>query len=240
MTAAMNHPLVSSYLARLAGAAAALPPEQRTELLADIEGHLRDAMAGGEASEADIRSTLERLGPPEELVAEAGRSAGSPSTYAAPMQAPGPWAERPRTTKEVAALVLFAVGAAFTVSIIGAPLGVLVWVPAVVLLLLSTVWSPREKLVGGLVLGVAGSPLLWLLAGVAPFVVASPEVCVSGSDSVDLSGGGPATGAIEQCTGGPPAWLPWSAGAVAIVLVVAWVVVWVRLWGSARRATATG
>lgn len=242
MTAAMNHPLVSGYLARLAAAAQGLPPDQRAELLADIEGHLRDAMAHGEASEADIRTAVERLGPPEELVAEARGEAGRSRSAAAgadalPALGAGP-AQPPRTTKEVAALVLFAIGAALTATLVAAPLAFFLWAPAVVLLLLSTIWSPREKLLGGLVLGVAGSPLLWLLAGLGSFLAVSPEVCASAATTAPA--GQSADSVVDGttvCTGGPAPWMPWLGGAVLLAVVVAWVVVWVRLWRSARRAS---
>ena len=153
MTAAMNHPLVSYYLARLEAAA-----------------------AGGQLSDAEVLTTLDRLGVPEELVAEAGYAAAPPVTRAAALVA-GP----PRTsTREVAALVLFALTGILTISLIGAPIAVLTWIPAVVLLLVSSVWSAREKLAGGLVLGLAGSPLLLIGAGLTPVLLFPAGRCTAG------------------------------------------------------------
>jgi len=206
MTAAMNHPLVSYYLARLEAAA-----------------------AGGQLSDAEVLTTLDRLGVPEELVAEAGYAAAPPVTRAAALVA-GP----PRTsTREVAALVLFALTGILTISLIGAPIAVLTWIPAVVLLLVSSVWSAREKLAGGLVLGLAGSPLLLIGAGLTPVLLFPAGRCTAGPTKIDLITGAVIQGG-EECTGGPPAWLPWATGVVALALVALWLVTWFRLWRSAR------
>ncbi len=235
MTTQMNHPLLADYLTRLGAAAASLPPEQRAELIGDIEAHLRDATADGGASEAEIRSVLDRLGPAEEVAAEAREWSG----YAAPAAgAVAPLLPR-RATREVTSLVLFAVSGALMATLVGAPLAVLAWLPALVLLLISSLWSGREKLAGGLVLGVLGSPLLWVLAGFGAFY-ASPQVCVSGADAVDAGTGEIVGQSVERCSGGPPAWAPWVAGAAVIALVVAWLVVWIRLWRSAHRLGPTG
>jgi uncharacterized membrane protein len=234
MTAAMNHPLISDYVARLNAAAATLPPDQRAELVADIEAHLRDAMAHDRASEADLRAVLDRLGSPEELVAEAGGA--SPVVDAAGAPQAIPMASHRSRNREVAALVLFALTGVLTISLIGAPIAVLTWIPAVVLLLVSSVWSPREKLAGGLVLGLVGSPMLLVGAGLAPAMFFPAEVCASWPDEIDIATGAVIRPGRAECTGGAPSWLPWLAGAVVLIVVALWLLTWVRLWRSARRA----
>lgn len=87
--------MVEDYLRRLDAAAAALPPDRRTDLLEGIGEHIDAALEeGAVGDEAAVRSLLDRLGTPEEIVAAAG---GSPE--------PRPWGGL-----EVTALVLLAAG----------------------------------------------------------------------------------------------------------------------------------
>lgn len=70
-----THPnrLVADYLRRLERTAASLPRSRRIELVAEIREHIDDALlAAGAADEVAVRNVLERLGPPEEIVAAAG------------------------------------------------------------------------------------------------------------------------------------------------------------------------
>ena len=129
-----DHPEVVRFLARLDRAAAVLPPARREELLAEIGEHLREALAG-DATDARVRSVLDRLGTPEDIVAaetdDAPRLAG-----AAPVQvvvAPGsPWGGL-----EIAAVLLLTVGL-FVVPVAGPLVGVgLAW--------MSPRWTRREK-----------------------------------------------------------------------------------------------
>jgi len=65
-------PLVEDYMRRLEAAAWALPDYRREELLAEIRAHLDEALRQVPAGdEAAVRSTLDRLGSPEEIVAAA-------------------------------------------------------------------------------------------------------------------------------------------------------------------------
>ncbi len=58
---------------RLERAAAQLPRSRRAELVAEIREHIDDALLeAGAADEVVVRNVLERLGPPEEIVAAAG------------------------------------------------------------------------------------------------------------------------------------------------------------------------
>lgn len=64
----VDHPVMVSYLEALRRRAASLPPERREELLLEIRSHLAETVPG-DASEAQVRQALDRLGSPEEIVA---------------------------------------------------------------------------------------------------------------------------------------------------------------------------
>jgi Domain of unknown function (DUF4190) len=65
-------PLVEDYLRHLEAVAAVLPEYRRAELLTEIRAHLDEALRQVPAGdEAAVRSMLERLGSPEEIVAAA-------------------------------------------------------------------------------------------------------------------------------------------------------------------------
>ena len=68
MTTDTLHPLAAKYLERLRRAARGLPPDRRRELLAEIEGHLSEAIDPS-ASEAQALTVLEKLGEPEAIIA---------------------------------------------------------------------------------------------------------------------------------------------------------------------------
>lgn len=128
MTAMDVDPIVDDYLKRLGAAAAVLPPDRREELVADIRGHIDAALHEQGASELDARNVLERLGPPEDIVAAADdRDHDRPATRG--------WG-----ILEIAALVVLAAGG-FAVPIAG-------WITGVVLVLMSQAWSTREKQIG--------------------------------------------------------------------------------------------
>jgi len=72
MTTSTVDRLVADYLGRLEAASANLPPDRRDELLDEIGHHIATARAAGAAiDEAAVRSLLDRLGPPEVIVAAA-------------------------------------------------------------------------------------------------------------------------------------------------------------------------
>ena len=118
--------IVEDYLRRLDAAAAGLPAERRAELVADIREHI-DAALHAQGDEVDARNVLERLGPPEQIAAEATDDAG---------------ASRMRTsgTFEVVALVVLALGG-FVIPVLG-------YLAGVALVLGSKTWSMREKQIG--------------------------------------------------------------------------------------------
>jgi hypothetical protein len=127
MTTDTLHPLAAGYLQRLRRAGRGLPPERLRELLAEIEGHLSEAIDPS-ASDAQALTVLDRLGDPEAIIAA---------------ETPDP-DERPerRGTREWAAIVLLLIGG----FIIG-----LGWVAGLVLLWSSRAWTTRDKWIGTLV-----------------------------------------------------------------------------------------
>lgn len=60
--------MVRRYLRRLSSAAGGLPRGPRAELIGQISDHLSQVLDPG-ASEAQVRTELDRLGSPEEIVA---------------------------------------------------------------------------------------------------------------------------------------------------------------------------
>jgi uncharacterized membrane protein len=138
MTIDTIHPLVAEYLKRLRRAAAQLPPDRRTELVAEIEAHLADALDPG-VTDAEALRVLRRLGPPEAIVA--AEEPGVAAAAAARRQ--------PRGRKEWLAMVLLLFGGFI------AGFG---WLVGALLLWTSRAWTTREKLVGTLV--VPGGLLL--------------------------------------------------------------------------------
>ena len=93
-------PLVEDYLRHLEAVASALPAYRREELLAEIREHLAEALRQVPAGdEAAVRSVLERLGSPEEIVAAA----------ADPMPPGQPFVPVPETNGLAVASLLFGI-----------------------------------------------------------------------------------------------------------------------------------
>lgn len=151
------HALVRDYLTRLEAAAVALPSGRRAELVGEVREHIEAAIAAEPTSDdVAVRSVLDRLGSPEEIVeAETGESGrpigglalGADGTASATRQSIGPL--------EILAILLVTLGA-FLVPIIGPMVGVaLVWA--------SRAWSTRLKiLITAIVLVVIFVPILGL------------------------------------------------------------------------------
>jgi hypothetical protein len=125
MTKMETDRLVDDYLRRLEEAAAHLQRARRSELVAEIREHIDTALRQEEAtSEAAVRNVLERLGPPEEIVAAA--------------EPPPAEAARAGWVELVALVTLL-------VPFLG-------WLVGSVLVVASRAWSRRDKVVGGLLL----------------------------------------------------------------------------------------
>jgi hypothetical protein len=134
------HPLAETYLKELRRLARVLPRARRDELLADIEAHLAETAPAG-ASEAEVRTALDRLGDPEAIVeAEVG----------------DPPLPRRRGALEWGAIILLLVGGVF-IPAIG-------WIVGVFLLWVSRAWTRRDKAIGTLILPGGLLPAVWILA----------------------------------------------------------------------------
>ena len=143
MTPGTLHPLAENYLRRLRRAGRRLPPERLSELMAEIEGHLAEAIPPGASDHAALE-VLERLGSPGDIV-EAERPPAHGST------------DR-RSWREWAAVILLPLGGfAFGVG----------WLVGLVLLWSSRLWTTREKLIGTLIVpgGIATTLLVVVLTG---------------------------------------------------------------------------
>ena len=114
-------PLGRAYLKRLKKAARHLPRARRKELLGEIEAHLNEALPAG-VSEAEALNVLERLGEPEQIVAEAESGSG----------------ERAGTREWLAILLLLFGGFALMIG----------WCVGFALLWSSRIWTTRDKLIG--------------------------------------------------------------------------------------------
>lgn len=117
-------------------------------------------------SEAEVLSTLERLGSPEEIVA--AHSSGAMDSSSSP-----------KGIHEWAAIILLLFG--------GFAIGI-GWLIGLILLWSSRAWTTVDKLIGTLVIpgGLAGVVLVALLG-------ASKETCRSGPGRPTLCTGGPST-----------------------------------------------
>ena len=125
MNKMQSHRLVEDYLRRLDRAAAHLQRARRLELVSEIRQHIESALGEEEAAnDAAVLNVLERLGRPEEIV-----EAADPDPR--PVARPG-WLE-------ITALV------ALVVPFLG-------WLVGIVLVAASSVWSRRDKVVGGALL----------------------------------------------------------------------------------------
>jgi hypothetical protein len=64
--------LVGEYLRRLQAAASGLPADRRRDLIEEITTHIADARAADPAQPGGVRTILDQLGDPEEIVRAAG------------------------------------------------------------------------------------------------------------------------------------------------------------------------
>jgi HAAS domain-containing protein len=160
--------LVNDYLARLWAACGDMPPAQRAELVEDIRGHIASARAAGPDDEIAVRTLLDRLGEPEEIVAAArdgeprgaGGPDGPPFAPGGPVGASGamPALRRRGIGLEITAMVLITIGSC--VPVLG-------WLAGVALTWTSRRWRLGEKLVATLV-APAGPGALVVLSALVP------------------------------------------------------------------------
>jgi hypothetical protein len=151
--------LIDDYLGRLQAASWPLPAGRRAELSDEVAEHIEAALAeAGRHDEVTVRNVLERLGPPEEIVAAEGVDTPDAATgerggadTAVGMAARSPWG-----AVEIIAVLLLTVGS-FLLPFVGPLIGlVFVWV--------STQWTTRQKgIATAMVIGVFAVPVLLLL-----------------------------------------------------------------------------
>ncbi len=140
MTTDTLHPLAAEYLEHLRRAGRGLPHGRLRELLAEIEGHLSEAIDPS-ASDAQARTVLDKLGEPQAIIA-------------AEMPDPDELPAR-RGTREWAAIVLLLIGGfIFAVG----------WFVGLIPLWNSRAWNTRDKWIGTLVIpgGLATGVLIGL------------------------------------------------------------------------------
>jgi HAAS len=155
------HPLAEEYLKQLRRRARDLPRSRRTELLADIEAHLAETASAG-STEADVRTALDRLGSPDDIVTAEEDSQPLPGR---------------RGVLEWCAIVLLLIG--------GVVIPVIGWLVGVVLLWISRAWTRRDKLWGTLILPGGLLPAVWLVIQPVTFETCRPgtggrQVCTGG------------------------------------------------------------
>jgi uncharacterized membrane protein len=201
MTPADQDP-VDQYLRRLEAATRDLPPEVRDDLLTDVHTHLQETRRRATSS-AELRSALERLGPPEAIAAEAR---GGPDAGVSPVASTTSSSARDVTT--VIALLFGPLLLSIPLGIFGAALG---WATGLGLLWSSRSWTAGEKLTAALV---------WPGGFLTPIFLGtlSTRVCTSVETSEGVS--------TVECTGfALPIWLgiPVLIVVSAAPVVVAWV-----------------
>ena len=199
MTSSTLHPLAEEYLARLRTAAGRLPPDRRDDLMAEIEAHLAESVPP-DATEAQVRTAIDRLGDPEQIVAA---EADEPSPQA---RATGP-------------LEWVAIGALLIGGIV---LPIVGWVVGVVMLWVSRVWTVRDKVIGTLVLPLGLAPALVY----SVLVLSLPaRKCFSVTTSPLAAGGASVT---TTCSGGLNGWGTLLVVVVWVALIV--LPVWTALY----------
>jgi hypothetical protein len=129
----VEHPLAVAYLEAVAREAAALAPERRNELLADLTEHIAVAFAEQSArNETEMKAVLDRLGDPRTIVATAREG----ETIALPVSK---W-------HSLAPLILLPV--AGLLGGVNLVLGGIAMIAGVVLLWAAPHWSTRDKIIG--------------------------------------------------------------------------------------------
>lgn len=203
---ALDHPAVRAYLERLDAAVAHLPADERIEISEGIRSHLVAALAEA-SSEADVRSALDALGAPEEIV-------GTPAPTPRPLLPPVtmPTQSSARGALEVIAVIFLLVGA-LIVPVVG-------WFVGVVLLWISKAWTTGEKWLGTLVVP-GGLATAAMLAFFMPFGMFGMQTCVG--TTVELGDTGHVAAAqsglqlvTPGCTGGV-SWLPLILAVIGII-----------------------
>jgi len=202
----MADPIETDYLHRLDLAARVLPDDRRRELVDEIAGHIAESRAGGEVrTEAHLRTLLDRLGSPAEIVAAAQEG---DVLVAPPAAAPVGLVRvlrRPSVATETTAVLLLTAGSL---------LPLLGWIAGVVVLWSARRWRTWEKVLATLVF--PGGPGLAAAAGVIG--IGSTSCSSTGSSAGDD---------VTHCTSsglpvavGGPLFLVWIVAPVVVGIVL--------------------
>ncbi|TVR70905.1 MAG: hypothetical protein EA415_12135 [Sphaerobacteraceae bacterium] len=156
---------ISDYLDRVSAQLGDTPEQERSEILSDLDAHIRDAVGGDvlSASEADVLNVLERLGNPSEVAREA-RGVRGHYQQTPPSSNPY-WAEQRKTpgALEVGAIVLTA----------------LFWPIGLLLAWVSARWKTRDKAIATVFPLASGLILLALaIAGAVGYSTSGESVSV--------------------------------------------------------------
>ena len=212
--------LVDDYLARLADAAQVLPPDRSAELVSEIREHIAASRAGETgADEAAVRTMLDRLGDPADIVAAAVED-DPPEPRSNPKPHQG---RRSGIGLEVGAVVMLTVGS--FIPLIG-------WLVGVILLWSSGLWRRSEKLLGTLI--VPGGPGLALFGGAfAASWLGGAQPCVG---PVTSTISGQIVTPAQACNSS--GLVPALGVALLLVVLIAPIVVAIVLLNRARGRTA--
>jgi len=197
MTNSTTDRLVDDYLTRLADAAVGLPPDRRSELVSEIREHITASLSGGTGTdESSVRTMLDRLGEPDDIVA-AAMDIDPPGHPVYPQDPPR---RQQGIGLEVGAIIMLTAGS--LIPVIG-------WLVGVILLWSSGLWRRSEKVLATLIFpGGLGGILLW---GVAFATFMASQTCVAAGGPIQASPsgtGGPAIASTQGCTGfALPSWL---------------------------------
>lgn len=207
---------VRAYLAELDAALAERKVPDRQDIVASIREHIDSSLGPGPVDDERVHGVLTALGDPLAIAADAAEH-----------EPPTAGRRGPLTASWVPALTI--------ALILVSSLTLLFYLPVVtllvglVLLWISALWTPGEKLLGTFLLPAPGIAVI-----VAGGVAFSGVMCTSQSGPVPVGSGAPAE-VEEVCTGGATlVENVISVGAVAVV-VVASIVTAVMLY---RRGTA--
>jgi|GEM_PF-3288329 len=221
-----EHPLIADYRHRLHLAAADIPADERTELLADLEDHLYEIGQRHAGDDVALRSALDRLGSPSEVVAAAR---GDESQAAPTATITIPAIRMPRRRDELG----FAIGA-LLLPIAGELLfvvgfGAVLWLAGILMFVISSRFTAGER--------ALGMPLLGSGVFAMPFVVVSWFASSTCND--DPFGDG-----FDSCVEIPGASTVWQYVRVLFVALLVLQAIYVvtmlwRLW-QRRAAAATG
>lgn len=170
--------IVADYLDRLYDCGKSLTRTQIEELMADVREHVAAAvLEAGRDDEATVRTVLDRLGAPEDIVAAAAgenvaSTAPSPPTGSSPESRSWGW-------REVVTVILIVPGAFFA-PVLGPLAGIaFAWS--------SEIWDKRAKRVAYAIGAVGAAVPLLFIAAFIPFrtttVVKSAQMPVASSES---------------------------------------------------------